>query len=171
MEKEAYAYQKLTSQGKYKDFLGTSKSGHIKVNLSTRGKSRAEMQRIANVIQLFSQAQTITVSGTKQYYKNVYEGMRKAYPGMADLTDGQIADIINTEGFFHAMGTLGSDTVMKLIEKAVDPDYMMKFLEASGSLNTLDESISKFNEIMRSSGKEFEDVPPDFNMFDDELPV
>ena len=172
-EREAYAYQKLTSQAKYRDYLGTTKSGHIKVNLATRGMSRPEMQKVANIIQQFSQAQTMTVSGIKQYYHNVYEGMRQKYTGMKDLTDEQIADIINTEGFFHAMGTIGSDTVMKLIEKSAGPQYMMKFLEAAGSLNTQDESITKYNEIMKTSGNwtTADDLPLDFNIFNDELPV
>lgn len=168
LEKESFAYEKLTSKPQYRDYLGTSKSGHLKVNLSTRGMSRPELQRIANVIQMFSQAQTMTASGIKQYYENVFNGLRDTYPGMSELTDDQLADILKTEGFLHAKGVVGSDTVMKLIQKAASPEQMIEFLKASGSLDTHEESIEKYNEIMGTSG-DFEPLPLDFNIFDDDI--
>lgn len=168
LEKESFAYEKLTSKPQYRDYLGTTKSGHLKVNLSTRGLSRPELQRIANVIQKFSQAQTMTASGIKQYYENVFNGLRDTYPGMSKLTDDQLADILKTEGFLHAKGVVGSDTVMKLIQKAASPEQMIEFLKASGSLDTHEESIEKYNEIMGTSG-DFEPLPLDFNIFDDDI--
>lgn len=168
LEKESFAYEKLTSKPQYRDYLGTSKSGHLKVNLSTRGMSRPELQRMANVIQMFSQAQTMTASGIKQYYENVFNGLRDTYPGMSKLTDAQLADILKTEGFLHAKGVVGSDTVMKLIQKAASPEQMIEFLKASGSLDTHEESIEKYNEIMGTSG-DFEPLPLDFNIFDDDI--
>ena len=147
LEKESFAYEKLTSKPQYRDYLGTSKSGHLKVNLSTRGMSRPELQRMANVIQKFSQAQTMTA---------------------CKLTDDQLADILKTEGFLHAKGVVGSDTVMKLIQKAASPEQMIEFLKASGSLDTHEESIEKYNEIMGTSG-DFEPLPLDFNIFDDDI--
>lgn len=168
LEKESFAYEKLTSKPQYRDYLGTSKSGHLKVNLSTRGMSRPELQRMANVIQKFSQAQTMTASGIKQYYENVFNGLRDTYPGMSKLTDDQLADILKTEGFLHAKGVVGSDTVMKLIQKAASPEQMIEFLKASGSLDTHEESIEKYNEIMGTSG-DFEPLPLDFNIFDDDI--
>ena len=168
LEKESFAYEKLTSKPQYRDYLGTTKSGHLKVNLSTRGLSRPELQRIANVIQKFSQAQTMTASGIKQYYENVFNGLRDTYPGMSKLTDDQLADILKTEGFLHAKGVVGSDTVMKLIQKAASPEQMIEFLKASGSLDTHEESIEKYNEIMGTSG-DFEPLPLDFIIFDDDI--
>jgi hypothetical protein len=168
LEKESFAYEKLTSKPQYRDYLGTSKSGHLKVNLSTRGMSRPELQRMANVIQKFSQAQTMTASGIKQYYENVFNGLRDTYPGMSKLTDDQLADILKTEGFLHAKGVVGSDTVMKLIQKAASPEQMIEFLKASGSLDTHEESIKKYNQIMGTSG-DFEPLPLDFNIFDDDI--
>ena len=168
LEKESFAYEKLTSKPQYRDYLGTSKSGHLKVNLSTRGMSRPELQRMANVIQKFSQAQTMTASGIKQYYENVFNGLRDTYPGMSQLTDDQLADILKTEGFLHAKGVVGSDTVMKLIQKAASPEQMIEFLKASGSLDTHEESIEKYNEIMGTSG-DFEPLPLDINIIDDDI--
>lgn len=168
LEKESFAYEKLTSKPQYRDYLGTSKSGHLKVNLATRGMSRPELQRMANIIQKFSQAQTMTASGIKQYYENVFNGLRDTYPGMSKLTDDQLADILKTEGFLHAKGVVGSDTVMKLIQKAASPEQMIEFLKASGSLDTHEESIEKYNEIMGTSG-DFEQLPLDFNIFDDDI--
>lgn len=168
LEKESFAYEKLTSKPQYRDYLGTTKSGHLKVNLATRGMSRPELQRMANVIQKFSQAQTMTASGIKQYYENVFNGLRDTYPGMSKLTDDQLADILKTEGFLHAKGVVGSDTVMKLIQKAASPEQMIEFLKASGSLDTHEESIEKYNQIMGTSG-DFEPLPLDFNIFDDDI--
>lgn len=168
LEKESFAYEKLTSKPQYRDYLGTTKSGHLKVNLATRGMSRPELQRMANIIQKFSQAQTMTASGIKQYYENVFNGLRDTYPGMSKLTDDQLADILKTEGFLHAKGVVGSDTVMKLIQKAASPEQMIEFLKASGSLDTHEESIEKYNEIMGTSG-DFEPLPLDFNIFDDDI--
>ena len=166
LERESFAYEKLTSKPQYRDYLGTTKSGHLKVNLSTRGMSRPEMQRVANIIQKFSNAQTMTASGISQYYENVFNGLRNKYTGMSKLTDEELADILKTEGFLHAKGVVGSDTVMKLIQKAASPEQMMEFLQAAGTLDTHDEAISKYNEIMSTSG-EWEPVPLDFNIFDD----
>lgn len=166
LERESFAYEKLTSKPQYRDYLGTTKSGHLKVNLSTRGMSRPEMQRIANIIQKFSQAQTMTASGIKEYYSNVFNGLRDRYPGMSGLTDEQLSDILKTEGFLHAKGVVGSDTVMKLIAKAASPDQMINFLQAAGTLDTHDEAISKYNEIMSTSG-DWQPVPLDFNVFEE----
>lgn len=168
LEKESFAYEKLTSKPQYRDYLGTTKSGHLKVNLATRGLSRPELQRMANIIQKFSQAQTMTASGIKQYYENVFNGLRDRYPGMSGLTDEQLADILKTEGFLHAKGVVGSDTVMKLIQKAASPEQMIEFLQAAGTLDTHDEAINKYNEIMSTSGQ-WEPVPLDFNIFDDDI--
>ena len=168
LEKESFAYEKLTSKPQYRDDLGTTKSGHLKVNLATRGLSRPELQRMANIIQKFSQAQTMTASGIKQYYENVFNGLRDRYPGMSGLTDEQLADILKTEGFLHAKGVVGSDTVMKLIQKAASPEQMIEFLQAAGTLDTHDEAINKYNEIMSTSGQ-WEPVPLDFNIFDDDI--
>lgn len=167
LERESFAYEKLTSKPQYRDYLGTTKSGHLKVNLGTRGKSRPELQRIANVIQKFAGAQTMTASGIQEYYSNVFSTLRDKYPGMSGLSDEELADILKTEGFLHAKGVVGSDTLMKLIAKAASPEQMIDFLQAAGSLDTRDSSISKYNEIMGTSA-DWQPVPEDFNIFDDE---
>ena len=166
LERESFAYEKLTSKPQYRDYLGTTKSGHIKVNLATRGMSRPEMQKVANIIQKFSQAQTMTASGIQEYYSNVFNGLRDRYPGMSGLTDSQLSDILKTEGFLHAKGVVGSDTVMKLIQKAASPEQMIEFLQAAGTLDTHDEAINKYNEIMSTDG-DWQPVPLDFNIFEE----
>ena len=163
MDKQSFAYERLTSRPEYTKYLGLSKSGHIKVNLSTKGLTRGAMQRIAGVIEKFANTKTITQSGIESYYKNVFGSLRESYSGMSRLTDDQLADILKTDGFDHAKGTLGSDTIMSLIAGGVTPERMKQFLEDSGSLKTSDEMIDKYNEIM-SVGvsdyeKQFFDVP------------
>ncbi len=166
LERESFAYEKLTSKPQYRDYLGTTKSGHLKVNLSTRGMSRPEMQRVANLIQKFANAQTMTASGIEQYYENVFNGLRESYPGMSKLSDSQLSDILKTEGFLHAKGVVGSDTVMKLIQQAAPPEQMIEFLQATGTLDTHDAAINKYNEIMGTSAG-WQPVPLDFNVFPD----
>ena len=148
MTTQSFAYERLTSRPEYTKYLGTSKSGHVKVNLSTRGLKRGAMQRIAGVIEKFANAKTITQSGIESYYGNVFGALREKYPKMSTLTNDQLADILKTEGFAHAKSTLGSDVIMKMIATAVTPERMMKFLEASGKLTTSDEMIDDYNSIM-----------------------
>lgn len=148
MTTQSFAYERLTSRPEYTKYLGMSKSGHIKINLSTRGLKRGAMQRIAGVIEKFANAKTITQSGIESYYGNLFGSLRETYPQMATLTNDQLADILKTEGFAHAKSTLGSDTIMKMIATAVTPERMMKFLDASGSLTTDDKMIEKYNSIM-----------------------
>lgn len=148
MTQQSFAYERLTSRPEYTKYLGTSRSGHVKVNLSTRGLKRGAMQRIAGIIEKFANAKTITQSGIESYYGNLFDSLRKTYPGMSSLTNDQLADILKTEGFAHAKSTLGSDVIMRMIEKAVTPERMSKFLEDSGQWTTSDKMVDEYNKIM-----------------------
>lgn len=145
---QSFAYERLTSRPEYTKYLGVSKSGHVKINLSTRGMKRGQMQRIAGVIEKFANAKTITQSGIESYYGNLFDSLRKTYPAMSTLTNDQLADILKTEGFAHAKSTLGSDTIMRMIADSVTPDRMSKFLEDSGQWTTSDKMVDEYNKIM-----------------------
>lgn len=145
---QSFAYERLTSRPEYTKYLGVSKSGHVKINLSTRGMKRGQMQRIAGVIEKFANAKTITQSGIESYYGNLFDSLRKSYPAMSTLTNDQLADILKTEGFAHAKSTLGSDTIMRMIADSVTPERMSKFLEDSGQWTTSDKMVDEYNKIM-----------------------
>lgn len=146
---QSFAYSKLTETPRYAEFLGLSKSGKVKVNLSTRGKTRSQLQRIANVIQRFVTTKTITISGIKDYYKNVFTTLRGKYKGFGSLTDEQLADILKTDGFSHAKAVLGSDTVFKMIHQEADVDFMAEYLDRIGDLKTRDAAELEFDKMKR----------------------
>lgn len=148
MTTQSFAYERLTSRPEYTKYLGMSKSGHVKINLSTRGLKRGAMQRIAGIIEKFANAKTITQSGIESYYSGVFNSLRNSYAGMSKLTDDQLADILKTEGFAHAKATVGSDTIMKMIANSVSPQRMKEMLEDAGSLTTSDAMIESYNNIM-----------------------
>lgn len=157
---QSFAYSKLTETPRYAEFLGLSKSGKVKINLNTRGKSRSQLQRVANIIQRFANTKTITISGIKDYYKNVFSTLRGKYEGFGDLTDEQLANILKTDGFTHAKGVLGSDTIFKMIHQAADVDFMEKYLENIGDLKTREAAEVEFDR-MQGLLKGFTPVPDD----------
>ena len=155
---QSFAYSKLTETPRYAEFLGLSKSGRVKVNLGTRGKSRSQLQRIANVIQRFVTTKTITISGIKDYYKNVFTTLRSKYKGFGNLTDEQLADILKTDGFTHAKAVLGSDTIFKQIHEAADVNFMAEYLDRIGDLKTRDAAELEYDR-MRGLALGFSPVP------------
>ena len=144
---QSFAYSKLTETPRYAEFLGLSKSGKVKVNLNTRGKTRSQLQRIANVIQRFVTTKTITISGIKDYYKNVFTTLRGKYKGFGSLSDEQLADILKTDGFSHAKAVLGSDTIFKMIHQEADVDFMAEYLDRIGDLKTRDAAELEFDKM------------------------
>ena len=136
LQQESFAYSKLVDTPRYSPFLGKSKSGKVKVNLSTRGKTRGGMMQVASLIQQFINTKTMTVTGIKEYYKSVFATLRSKYDGFGDLSDEELADILKTEGFAHAKAVLGSDVMFKMIHEAADVNFMQNFLEQSGALKS-----------------------------------
>lgn len=159
LQTASFAYERLTSKPTYALYLGVSKSGRTKINLNTRGMSRSEKQQLAGVIRKFSQAKTMTKSGIESYNRKVLNSLRASYSGMSRLSDAQLADILKTTGFAHIKGTVGSDVVMKMIAQAADYEAMKDFLEAAGTLQTVDGAISRYNEINSEYSGEFEPLP------------
>lgn len=159
LQTASFAYERLTSKPTYALYLGVSKSGRTKINLSTRGMSRSEKQQLAGVIRKFSQAKTMTKSGIESYNRNVINSLKASYSGMSKLSDEQLADILKTTGFAHIKGTVGSDVIMKMIAQAADYEAMKDFLEAAGTLQTVDGAITRYNEINSEYSGEFEPLP------------
>lgn len=155
---QSFAYSKLTETPRYAEYLGLSKSGKVKVNLSTRGKTRSQLQRMASLIQRFANTKTITISGIKDYYKNVFNTLRSKYDGFGGLTDEQLADILKTDGFSHAKAVLGSDTIFQMIHKAADVDFMEQYLENIGSMETRNAAEMEFKR-MQSMSSGFSPIP------------
>lgn len=143
----SFGYEALVSQSKNREFLGVSKSGRLKVNLNTRGMERGELQRLASVINRTTAYQTITVTGIKEYYGRVFDTLREKYPELKGLTDAQLADILKTEGWESAKGTVGSEQAFKMIASADSADKVMGFLETSGAGKSIESYVKDFNEF------------------------
>ena len=158
MTSQSFAYSKLTETPRYAEFLGLSKSGKVKVNIGTRGKKRSELQRVASLIQRFANTKTITISGIKDYYKNVFTTLRGKYDGFGELSDEQLADILKTTGFSHAKAILGSDTIFNMIHQAADVDFMAQYLDNIGELKTRAAAEAEFDK-MRGLAAGFSPVP------------
>lgn len=148
LEKSSFAYQNLTNRSSNRPWLGVTASGHIKVNLSTRGLSKQKLQQLAGVIQGTARAQTITPSGIKKYYGRVFASLREHYPGLAQFSDDELSDIFTTMGFKSAMGTLGSDRLMQMIASSNSAESIEHFIESSNGYETVMEATKEYNKIM-----------------------
>lgn len=165
LQTSSFAYEKLTSKPNYSQYLGTTKSGHTKINLATRGLSRQELQKRAKIIEKFAGSRTITVSGIKEYNKNVTSSLRAKYPAMSKLSDEQLLDILKTQGFAHMKATVGSDVVMKMIASAASPEAMIRILESAGTLTTVDGALKEYERINKEYSDGWEPVKG-FNPFE-----
>ena len=64
------AYQYIASRLST-DKTSLSKSGHLKLNIGVRGKSRNELLEIATIIQNFEKAKSSTISGIRKINKTI----------------------------------------------------------------------------------------------------
>lgn len=141
----SFGYKALVDASKNREFLGVSKSGKLKINLNTRGMERGELQRLAGLINRTTSYQTITVTGIKAYYKQVFASLREKYPELKDMTDDQLADILETEGWESAKGTVGSGQAFRMIGTADSADKVVSFLENSGAGKSISSYVKDFN--------------------------
>lgn len=148
METSSFAYQNLVNQSSNRPFLGKSASGSTKINLSTRGKTRQQMEAMASIIQKTVNSQTITVSGIKNYYKTVFDSLRKRYPELNKFSDEELADIFTTMGFESAKNKLGSDRLMQMVAQAKNADSIENYIEQANGFETIISAENKYNEIM-----------------------
>ena len=147
LTESSFGYETLVNQSKNREYLGVSKSGKLKINLNTRGLDRGELQRLAGLINRTVSYQTITVTGIKQYYGRVFDKLRERYPELKNMTDAQLSDILKTEGWESAQGTVGSEQAFRMIASADDANKVMGFLETSGAGKSIASYVSDFNEF------------------------
>lgn len=148
LEKTSFGYEALVESNKNKEFLGVSKSGKLKINLNTRGMDRAELQRLAGVINRTVQYKTITPSGIKKYYGSVFASLRDnaGMDGLSKFSDDELADILKTEGWESAKSTLGSEQAFKMIGSADDAEKIKNFLETEGGGKSITDYVKDFND-------------------------
>lgn len=143
----SFAYKALADRPSNREFLGVSKSGKLKINLNTRGKDRAYLQKLAGVINRSISYKTLTISGLKGYYQRVFKTLRgkEGYEGLSKLSDAQLSDILNTEGWESMKATVGSEQAFRMIGSANSAEKIVDFLESTGGGMEISNYVSKFN--------------------------
>lgn len=148
LQKTSFAYRQLVERPQNAQFLGQSKSGYTKINLSTKGKQRSDLQQIASLIQRTAASKTITKRGIKEYYEGVFKSLRETYPGLADLSDDELSDILLTEGFESAKGAEGSDRIFQRIAQAKDAASIKKYIEKTVGMETVEQRNREYKDLM-----------------------
>lgn len=150
LERSSFAYQNLIDRSANQQYLGKSKSGHMKIKLNTRAMTKQQMQSLASVISATVNSQTITPSGIKNYYKSVFDSLRKRYPELQKFSDDELADIFTTMGFESAKNKLGSDRLMQMISQSKNAQSIQDYIEQSNGFETIISAERKFNDIMET---------------------
>lgn len=137
-ETESFAYDYVSSR--LGNLTKTSKSGKLSFGLSTKGKSRGELMRLASAIKGYRTASTSTVGGITTHYEKAFKGLKDSETVgkyIEDMTESQWKDITNTIGFKSFMSTFGSQRIFKLFNALENKNDIIEILEHSGELKTL----------------------------------
>ena len=143
LEKQSFAYQYLSS--KKTKFVTTTKSGHMKIKLDTRGKNRGELMSIASTIQGFRTAKTSTVGQTKTWYKKSFESLKEKQN--LNINQEQWADITETMGFNSFMSQFGSEELIEIIRTHENPRDIITMLEATGQIKTIGQAKKVLDKV------------------------
>ena len=106
-----------------------SASGHLKLNIRTRGKSRNELLELATVIQNVETAKTSTLKGIKRTYNKMKRETEKALG--VELTDKDFQRTFGEEAFKNFSNKFGSKQYVRMVkeygyketQKAVEKAY------------------------------------------------
>ena len=108
------AYQYISSRLS-QDKTSLSKSGHLKLNIGIRNKSRNELLEMATIIDNFEKAKTSTVSGIRKINEKV-KSKTEQKTGL-QFTDEQFGRFWSTKAVDSFKGKFGSGQVVKLLKK------------------------------------------------------
>lgn len=153
-DKRSIAYQYLSS--KKQKFVTTSKSGHLKIDLKTRGKSRGELMAQASVIQGFRKAKTSTVGGTKKHYSMTFQAMKEKQ-NLGNITQEQWEDIYETMGFQSFYKHFESDEVMELIRHSDNPEDVIQALQEVGTFKVSRDAFRLVDKLKIMRNTDFSD--------------
>lgn len=108
------AYQYISSRLS-DDMTTLSRSGHLKLKIGVRGKSRNELLEIATVIQNFEKAKTSTVKGIRLLNKEI-KNKTEERTGVK-FTDDQFGKFWTSMAVDSFKTKFGSGQVVKLLKK------------------------------------------------------
>ena len=92
-----------------------SQSGHLKVNIKTRGKTRNELLELATVIQNVEKAKTSTLKGIKKTYNKMKRETEKALG--VDIKDDDFKQIFGGEAFKNFSDRFGSKQYVRMVKE------------------------------------------------------
>lgn len=106
-----------------------SQSGHLKLNIRTRGKSRNELLELATVIQNVEKAKTSTLKGIKKTYNKMKRETEKALG--VEISDKDFHRTFGGQAFKNFSEKFGSKQYIRMVkeygyedtQKAVEKAY------------------------------------------------
>ena len=108
------AYQYISSRLS-PDKTSLSKSGHLKLNIGIRGKSRNDLLEIATIIENFEKAKTSTVSGIRKVNKTIKQKTEQKI--VVHVTDEQFGKFWSSLAVDSFKSKFGSGQVVNLLKK------------------------------------------------------
>lgn len=112
---EAYpAYQYISSRLS-PDKTSLSKSGHLKINIGVRGKSRNELLEIATIIQNFEKAKSSTIGGIRKINKTIKQ--RTEQKTGVKFTEEQMGKFWSSMAVDSFKSKFGSGQIVNLLKK------------------------------------------------------
>ena len=108
------AYQYISSR-LAPDKTSLSKSGHLKLNIGVRGKSRNELLEIATIIDNFEKAKTSTVSGIRKTNKIVKKKTEQKIG--VHFTEEQFGKFWSSMAVVSFKSKFGSGQVVNMVKK------------------------------------------------------
>lgn len=108
------AYQYISSRLS-PDMTSLSQSGHLKLNIGVRGKSRNELLEIATIIQNFEKAKTSTVKGIRLVNKDIKQKTEQRIG--IKFTDEQFGKFWSNLAVDSFKTKFGSGQVVKMLKK------------------------------------------------------
>ena len=92
-----------------------SQSGHLKLNIRTRGKSRNELLELATVIQNVEKAKTSTLKGIKKTYNKMKRETEKALG--IELSDKDFHKTFGQQAFKNFSAKFGSKQYVRMVKE------------------------------------------------------
>ena len=127
-QRNVFAYRYVSD--KIPDYMKEkSQSGHLKLNIKTRGKNRNELLELATVIRNVENAKTSTIKGIKKTYNKMKRETEKALG--VKLSDKDFKKTFGQQAFTNFSEKFGSKQYVRMVkeygyeetQKAVEKAY------------------------------------------------
>ena len=113
-QRNVFAYRYVSD--KIPDYMKEkSKSGHLKLNIRTRGKNRNELLELATVIQNVENAKSSTLKGIKKTYNKMKRETEKALG--VELSDKDFHKTFGQQAFKNFSEKFGSKQYVRMVKE------------------------------------------------------